>query len=44
MAKLLHAPHVDTVVFVPNATVGVNTVLRNLTWDEDGKDEILYFR
>jgi selenocysteine lyase/cysteine desulfurase len=30
-------------VFVPNATVGVNTVLRNLVWHPDGRDEILYF-
>jgi selenocysteine lyase/cysteine desulfurase len=34
---------VDTVVFVPNATTAINVVLRNLVWDEDGKDEILYF-
>jgi selenocysteine lyase/cysteine desulfurase len=33
----------DTCVFVANATVGVNTVLRNLTWNPDGRDEILYF-
>lgn len=42
MAKLLRAP-TDTVVFVSNATVAVNTVLKNLVWNEDGKDEILYF-
>jgi hercynylcysteine S-oxide lyase len=30
-------------VFVANATVAVNTVLRNLVWNRDGKDEILYF-
>ncbi|PQE20532.1 hypothetical protein CJF30_00001846 [Rutstroemia sp. NJR-2017a BBW] len=42
VAKLLNAP-TDTVVFVPNATTGVNTVLRNLVWNEDGKDEVLYF-
>jgi selenocysteine lyase/cysteine desulfurase len=29
IAKVLNAP-IDTVVFVPNATTGVNTVLRNL--------------
>jgi selenocysteine lyase/cysteine desulfurase len=34
----------STVVFVPNATTGVNTVLRNIVWDSNGKDEILYFR
>ena len=33
----------DTCVFVANATTGVNTVLRNITWNDDGKDEILYF-
>ncbi|XDG09821.1 hypothetical protein ABKA04_009436 [Annulohypoxylon sp. FPYF3050] len=42
VAKLLNAP-TDTVVFVPNATVGVNTILRNITWNSDSKDEILYF-
>ena len=33
----------ETVVFVPNSTTGINTVLRNMVWHEDGKDEILYF-
>lgn len=33
----------DTVVFVPNATTAINTILRNLTWNDDSKDEILYF-
>lgn len=42
VAKILRAP-VETVVFVSNATVGVNTVFRNLQWDDDKKDEILYF-
>ncbi|TDZ19874.1 Hercynylcysteine sulfoxide lyase [Colletotrichum orbiculare MAFF 240422] len=42
IADLLHVPR-STVVFVPNATTGINTVLRNLTWDADGRDEILYF-
>jgi hercynylcysteine S-oxide lyase len=42
VAALLRAP-VDTCVFVSNATVGVNTVLRNLAWAADGRDEILYF-
>jgi selenocysteine lyase/cysteine desulfurase len=42
VAKILRAP-VDTVVFVSNATIGVNTVLKNLVWNEDGRDEILYF-
>ncbi|KAI1077967.1 PLP-dependent transferase [Whalleya microplaca] len=42
VAKLLNAPP-DTVVFVPNATTGVNTILRSLTWNDDCKDEILYF-
>ncbi|KAF5678332.1 isopenicillin N epimerase [Fusarium heterosporum] len=42
VAKLLNAP-VDNVVFVSNATVGVNTVYRNLKWNEDGKDVIISF-
>ncbi|KAI1276890.1 pyridoxal phosphate-dependent transferase [Xylaria sp. FL0933] len=42
MAKFVNAP-TDTIVFVPNATTGVDTVLKNLTWDNDGKDEIIYF-
>jgi selenocysteine lyase/cysteine desulfurase len=33
--------HVDEVVFVPNATTGVNTVLRNLKFDEG--DVVLHF-
>lgn len=40
MAELLDVP-VSTVVFIPNATTGVNTVLRNMVWNPDGKDEIL---
>ena len=40
VAKLVNAP-VDTCVFVPNATTGVNTVLRNLVYAEG--DVILYF-
>ncbi|KAG5994200.1 hypothetical protein E4U54_003162, partial [Claviceps lovelessii] len=32
VAQLVHAP-LDTVVFVGNATEGINTVLRNLRWD-----------
>ncbi|KAL1836541.1 hypothetical protein VTJ49DRAFT_5038 [Mycothermus thermophilus] len=42
IAKLLNVP-TDTCTFVSNATTGVNTVLRNLVWNEDGKDEILFF-
>lgn len=34
---------VSTVVYVSNATTGVNTVLRNIVWNSDGKDEILQF-
>ncbi|KAL1961430.1 hypothetical protein VTO42DRAFT_158 [Malbranchea cinnamomea] len=40
LAKFLDVP-MRTVVLVPNATTGVNTVLRNLTWNPDGKDEII---
>ena len=40
IAPLLGAA-VDEVVFVPNATTGVNTVLRNLTYS--AKDVILHF-
>lgn len=40
IAKVLNAP-VETVVFVPNATTGVNTVLRNLVFQPG--DYILYF-
>lgn len=40
MAKLINAP-VETIVFVPNATTGINTVLRNLTYHEG--EHILYF-
>jgi hercynylcysteine S-oxide lyase len=42
VARLLNAP-VEACVFVSNATTGINTVLRNLVWNSDGKDEILYF-
>ena len=30
-------------VFVPNATTGVNIILRNIVWNSNGKDEIIYF-
>lgn len=43
ISKVLNCP-ASTVVFVPNATTGVNTVLRNVVWNQDGKDEILYFQ
>ncbi|KAF2207726.1 hypothetical protein CERZMDRAFT_107647 [Cercospora zeae-maydis SCOH1-5] len=39
VAEYLNAP-VDAVVFVPNATTGVNTVLRNLVWQPG--DVIIY--
>jgi selenocysteine lyase/cysteine desulfurase len=42
VASLLRAP-TETVVFVSNATAGVNTVLRNIAWNPDGRDEILHF-
>ena len=41
-AQLLSVP-TDTVVFVSNCSTGVSTVLHNLQWDDDCKDEILYF-
>lgn len=40
VAGLINAPP-KTVVFVPNATTGVNTVLRNLSFEEG--DHIVYF-
>lgn len=42
VAALLRAPP-ETVVLVPNATEGVNTVLKNLHWARDGRDAILTF-
>ncbi|KAI9172589.1 Hercynylcysteine sulfoxide lyase [Paramyrothecium foliicola] len=42
VAELLNVP-TDTVVFVHNATVGVNTVFRNLEWSEDGGDVVVFF-
>lgn len=41
MAKLLNTP-ASTLVFVPNATTGINTILRNLTFESG--DHILYFQ
>lgn len=43
IAGILNCPP-STVVFVANATTGVNIVLRNIVWNKDGKDEILYFK
>ncbi|KAJ5773765.1 Pyridoxal phosphate-dependent transferase major region subdomain 1 [Penicillium paradoxum] len=40
MSKFLGVP-APTIVFVPNATTGVNIVLRNMVWNNDGRDEIL---
>uniref|UniRef100_A0A0B7KK60 Aminotransferase class V domain-containing protein n=1 Tax=Bionectria ochroleuca TaxID=29856 RepID=A0A0B7KK60_BIOOC len=42
VAQLVNAPLRD-VVFVGNATEGVNTVLRNLHWNPDGRDAIISF-
>ncbi|RSM17916.1 hypothetical protein CDV31_003342 [Fusarium ambrosium] len=42
VAKILNAPE-EGVVFVSNATVGVNTVFRNMSWNKDGKDVIISF-
>ncbi|PSS05279.1 pyridoxal phosphate-dependent transferase [Coniella lustricola] len=45
VARFLNSPSPDAIVMVPNATVGINTVLRALaaTWSPSGTDEILYF-
>ncbi|KAJ5948090.1 Pyridoxal phosphate-dependent transferase major region subdomain 1 [Penicillium verhagenii] len=40
ISKFLSVPE-STIVLVPNATTGVNTVLQNIRWNDDGKDEIL---
>ncbi|OQD82191.1 hypothetical protein PENANT_c023G10429 [Penicillium antarcticum] len=40
MSSFLGVPE-STIVFVPNATTGVNTVLRNMIWNSDGRDEII---
>lgn len=40
LAKLLHAPE-ETIVLTPNATTGINTVLRSLVYEKD--DVIVYF-
>lgn len=42
LAALVQAP-INDIVLVGNATIGVNTVYKNLTWNEDGKDTILSF-
>ena len=42
VARILKAP-VEGCVFVPNATTAINVVLRNLEWNEDGKDVIIFF-
>ena len=42
VAKLIKAP-VEGVAFVSNATVGVNTVFRNIKWNPDGKDVVITF-
>ncbi|KAM3524960.1 hypothetical protein NHJ13051_004261 [Beauveria bassiana] len=42
VAELVDAP-ADTVVFVTNATEAVNTVYRNMKWNDDGKDVIIFF-
>ncbi|KND87102.1 putative aminotransferase [Tolypocladium ophioglossoides CBS 100239] len=42
LAAVVRAP-LETVVFVSNATDGVNTVFRNLVWADDDKDVVLTF-
>ena len=33
----------DTIVLEQNATTSVNTILKNITWNDDCRDEIIYF-
>jgi len=42
VAKFLQVPE-ETVVFVSNATVGINTVFRNIKWNKDGRDVVISF-
>lgn len=42
VAKVLNAP-VDTIVYASNATTGVNAILRNFAFNENGKDEVFHF-
>lgn len=42
MAKVINAP-VEGVAFVSNATVGINTIFRNIQWNPDGKDVVVTF-
>ena len=42
IADVLRVPQ-DTVVFVPNATNAINAILRNMQWNSDRRDEIIYF-
>lgn len=42
VAKVVNAP-TDTVVFAANATEAVNTVFRNMKWNPDGKDVMVFF-
>ncbi|KAJ5673367.1 Pyridoxal phosphate-dependent transferase major region subdomain 1 [Penicillium longicatenatum] len=40
ISEFLSVPE-STIVLVPNATTGINTVLNNIRWNDDGKDEII---
>jgi selenocysteine lyase/cysteine desulfurase len=42
VATIVNAP-VETITFVNNATEGINTVFKNIKWNKDGKDVVLYF-
>jgi selenocysteine lyase/cysteine desulfurase len=42
VAKFINAP-VEGVVFMSNATVGANTVFKNIKWNPDGKDVAITF-
>lgn len=42
VANLLKIP-TNTIVLEQNATTAVNTILKNITWNDDCRDEIIYF-
>ncbi|EEY22484.1 lolT-1 [Verticillium alfalfae VaMs.102] len=42
LAEHLNAP-VETLILAANATTALNIIIRNFTWADDGKDEIISF-